>query len=254
MFNCCGSDSLQSMQHNYVEPATVAIIINIPSLYVCVCVCESTVYIGTQVLYEFRARIVALRIKRVSKSTRTTSTLTPFLSTKYTFMVYGISFMCYAPVYIIVFIQVYRFIALYIVCMYIWYIISLALTKIFIFKEATRNHIKFFFRFFLRFLVFCSGCFFFFSIHKKRATRSYLLFTYPFDNLLLLYMYRRCVCVLSMQYMCVNNKPIAQWRENLVRLHLPTKTKKAKPKINKCTLVASCTTNRYPVPPTAHTL
>lgn len=137
--------------------------------------------------------------------------------------------------------------------MYIWYIISLALTKIFIFKEATRNHIKFFFRFFLRFLVFCSGCFFSFLYTKSvlLAVICYLLI------LSIICYYYICIvglCVLSMQYMCVNNKPIAQWRENLVRLHLPTKTKKAKPKINKCTLVASCTTNRYPVPQTAHTL
>lgn len=58
----------------------------------------------------------------------------------------------------------------------------------------------------------------FFSIHKKRATRSYLLFAYPFDNLLLIYVcivLGVCVCVSVYVciHNCVDNKPLAQWRE-----------------------------------------
>lgn len=126
-------------------------------------------------------------------------------------------------------ISVYRLIyCMYIyiyICMYIWYIISLALTKIFIFKEATRNHIKFFFSIFSSFFGFLFGVFFFSFLYTKSVLLAVICYLLILSIICYYYIciVGVCMCVFSMQYICVNNKPIAQWRENLVRLHLPKK-------------------------------
>lgn len=143
-------------------------------------------------------------------------------------------------VYIIIYLCIYVYIVLSPL-----YIISLALTKISIFKEATRNHIKFFFS--CRFFVW----FFFYSLGVFLYTKSVLL------AFIFIFFFRYiCMCVYMYTYslhmyvcMCVNNKPLAlQWREFLVRLHLPKKPLISN-EINKllCSSRVS-STSRYPLP------
>jgi len=114
------------------------------------------------------------------------------LSTKYTsiYMVY--MNVC---VYIIIYLCIYVYIVLSPL-----YIISLALTKISIFKEATRNHIKFFFS--CRFFVW----FFFYSLGVFLYTKSVLLafiFIFFFRYICMcVYMYTYSLHMYVCMYVC----------------------------------------------------